>query len=574
MSTMERSAEIDEAITTIREMPQNDKETSLEKKEAARELRMEILLSNAQLIKEVPALIVRNPEVSKKDLVELLARKLPIIHPEKTEKFVNNLLNNRDKFQRVREQLEKNGNYLMIHLPANSRYVVCTDITTAPLKEALPGDETYYGTFNDSYPLAVSLKVSPDLFKDLYNNDKFQESSAGFFGKSGYHVGTSTGLIPVPLIVVRDTSTLDVSAHEEGHNLNSVFQDIFDKNSAAEKASHVFLWGGLKVLYTKTVDILKTNSDVSDPILKDTMAKSLEYMLSCAKDELLADYPQVQPLTPEIPMRDHLYYLKNDPLYDYTFRHLGLDKESTNYKILREKYLDLLDVNTQAAMSVVTDYKFSGWTNRVDLLRNVLMQCPVATIDPTEPLGRDDKSDFTKRKTSSDSWSEYLQVNLFEKESNLAKECTDYLNGILDQMSLIKLGFLSPPNKSVVDELVKHYLPKMDVNNLEKLKDKFYELQQKFEQIKSDENSTTPMLKPLEKLRYELYELYIEAEQTFESSESYQYRVAYEKLISRFQEKSRDNMRNRLNSHLVTSDKSFYGTLTLFQKENSYYLEK
>jgi len=365
-----------------------------------------------------------------------------------------------------------------------------------------------------------------------------------------------------PMVVVRSQYGSNVDSHEQGHDQNALFQKAMFKvtshiNGAkvdtsegiSAKAKYIATWGALRTIDSEKVSLLKTEGysrDTEGSVL-EAMDWSVAYACSCAKDELLADY-MGSLKAGELPMNSHYESVKNNPLYDYFKRHLGLDENSDTYTAVKDRYFEVLEYNVEPTMEVINRYQKVGWGQRAISMRNVLVQIPI------------------------EKWAKTMKSDLFEMESKLAEECFEYQQLIEQYLGNMNMDFITMSGGEAAPQVVEHYTTKEDAGKFKEIQEEYEELQDRFSEIKSVANSTTPMLTPLVELLDQSTALLQKAQDTFESSDTYQYKKAFERLLERFPETTRQRMRSMLTYDLTYSEKSFYGTLTHFQAKYKYLL--
>jgi hypothetical protein len=170
-------------------------------------------------------------------------------------------------------------------------------------------------------------------------------------------------------------------------------------------------------------------------------------------------------------------------------------------------------------------------------------------------------------------WKNFLETNLFEKEAKLLEECKNTIKQVEEYINLMYLTFTSDDGKKIDADIVNKYKVNQNRQDLDYFENTLSRFNSKFWSIiknasNPDKDDTAPMIKPLTELNEDLINFWAEFDKFFETTEAYQYKNAYDKLVERFPGDSKHSLRRSLYIDLKNSPKSFYGTLTNFQKEN------
>ncbi|GEM_PF-3168974 len=351
-------------LEAIREEPQDTEGEKAKKKEHAREFRMEVMLDNARLMRDLTARLEYNPWSAKEDLMGMTKENAEFLaHPEVAETFVDDLLASKKRVEDLIENKE--------HLRAEGLRIPIAEILYRELiGSSSPWDYKLKGrvSIDASYPLAIILYVEND--EDFKKIDS-RTNIGGFYRASNpdynFVLGKSSEF---PLIVVKGRSVKKapgargslVEEHEHGHAEHERLM------SALKKAERKVVWVGPKILSPAIIYRLK---DGSRPESRDKDTNDvLDYALERAKDELLAEFRAVGSL------RQHANLIIQKGVYDYFYQN-GFDHGTEIYNELWKKYKEILDLAVMVADHLLEAYRKFGLQERIGLVRWVLAQIPI-----------------------------------------------------------------------------------------------------------------------------------------------------------------------------------------------------
>jgi hypothetical protein len=423
MNEFEKKFEPTEAYKTklekIRRLSQDTEEARAEKKEQAKEFRMEVMLDNARLMSNLTAQLEWNPWSTTEDLqhstnttAEYLA------HPEVAQNFINDL-------QAAKTRVE-----LVLGKPENK------EITAQKIyQELISGKSSDYEPKGKievdlTYPLAIMLFV--ENIEDFEMIDP-RENVGGFYRASHTFV-SGVPEVSAPVIVIkgqfespnkapatRRTATRRIVKHEKGH------------------AEHERLISSLKTSRRKTVwfksqpnlltliDLvggywLKESGSAKQPEIAKEFEIVLNYALARAKDEILAELKA----TPD-DVRGHIKNLKRQGgVYDY-FLGLDISTDTQVYKDLWSAYNKKLDEAVKSLNLLLNIYSMWSLGYRCKAIRWVMAQVPLKD------------------------WSKQINESGFKKEAEMLLELMKQTNGMLTQD-----GKLSPALNKVIHQINTH----------------------------------------------------------------------------------------------------------------------
>lgn len=344
-----------------------------EKREAARLLRMEMLLINAWLTDFTLNTICNDPLTTRGELTSKIQSSGRVVHPDAVDAYL-------DEWENTKEQARKAVQTLHSGLDS------AKDRRGERLFKFLVEDKTGHSfgferdkgfpkgkiTIDTNYPLAIILWIEKE--EDFALLDP-RENVGGFFQKKGKLIGQD---MIFPLIVVNGDKSQTVEKHEKGHSQNALW--------FGEKAKWVIkAWGRSA----------KPTYPAEEGFKSETQwhQQAIEYALACAKDEILAEMSTGR--------GSYVKTLINRPdLYDYFVNRLGVPKGSKLRMDLWDEYTRGLQIYTNEADRLFQHYNnFSEWEGRRRIFRWVLAQFPI-----------DQWPDLLRAGGFLDEWENYAQL--------------------------------------------------------------------------------------------------------------------------------------------------------------------
>lgn len=341
-------------LSKVRSMPQESDSEKSEKKEQARELRMEIMLDTARLLESLTAQLEYNSWATAEDLKKSVSKSAEYLaHPEAVEDYINSL-------QHTKKRVETVLNLFTDKEPGQQIY----SLLKSP--DHVQQGEVYLDT---SYPLAVTLFVKdPSDFANL----NAKEGSIGFHSKKRNYSFISNGHkinVEAPLIVIRDDMDSKegqrIKKHESAHAHHTNLMSL--EESGAAKL--IWLRRPIESITVKgLISGYKHGEDHGSKEFKDCV----NYALACAKDEILAklhDDPD------SLNERIKTIQTKGS-IYDY-FKDLGIPANEELYKDIWETYSILLNPAVRMFTKLTNIYKKMSLKSRLSLMRWVFIQIPI-----------------------------------------------------------------------------------------------------------------------------------------------------------------------------------------------------
>lgn len=363
MSELERSPEFEGKLEEVRRMPQETEAESAEKREAAKLLRMEALLDNAQLTEKLE----EDPNVTSENLTNLANHSGKIIHPEAVIRFIRYISQARDRAETAMKDAKREA--------GKSGQDVAHQLYTWLALPKFPGQNVKPEgelSVDSSYPLAIILYVRD---KNDFNKIDSGINVAGFYRESADYTttpenyqGKAWRVFPVAVVNSIDPSKKralespeiaqaeGVSMHEKGHAEN--------KALIASVAQTKVVWGEYDI-----------PPRLENPYYPPSQEALLEYALAHAKDELLAEMN-----AQGIVFFQHLPALmKKGGVYDYFANKLKVKPDSILYNRLWDDYQVIVRGAVQAARELTEAYQFPPFTlsEKMRSLRWVLAQIPI-----------------------------------------------------------------------------------------------------------------------------------------------------------------------------------------------------
>lgn len=362
MSKFEKKFEPTESykdkLEDIRKLPQETEELRVEKKERAKELRMEVMLDNARLMANLTAQLEWNPWSTTEDLQNSTNKTAEFLaHPEVAQNFINDLHTVKTRVESV---LDKAGNR------DSAAYKVYKQLIKNKSLEYEPRGKI---KVDMSYPLAVMLFVEDS--KD-FNMIDSRENIGGFYRASAtFSFGEQELSIPVIVVkgefrsVNKAPAIQRVENHEKGHAEHERL--ISSLNASGRKV----VW--FKTLpNAKTVTSLKELANTKQPEKTKEFEQILYYALEKAKDEILAELK-----ASSYEVGKYISNLKKrGGVYDY-FSGLGIATNSQLYKDLWAAYDKKLDDAFKSLNFLLIIYKLWSFKYRFEVIRWVIAQIPL-----------------------------------------------------------------------------------------------------------------------------------------------------------------------------------------------------
>ena len=376
----ERSQEIQEKIEEVRSLPVDETGHSAEKREAAKLLRMELMLDSAGFVIGAVGCLSENLYIQSDDLKHKLSLRTDIVHPEAANRFVDSILKARDGVLSysdwvLREYVDLKSFY------DRPEYAMYFSLLPQNLKEEYLHKPRPvfqgYAVFTIHYPLAVGLCLDENLYKNI--DPKI--NAGGFFSANILIFKLEEGeILPIPVVVEKKSDSSReqkrVHEHEAGHaeNVNIIAAMTTKKDTGEELR---FLWMDLTAddylevkVFFEEYQRNKQDELIPEPLLN----KSVKMLLGLDKDEILAE---MKPENGNV--RSHLNYLQTqEGLYDYIKNNLHLNPGNIAYEQIWNTYSVKLQELTQDAIDLYYFYqRNTEWNNRREKFRLVLAQLPV-----------------------------------------------------------------------------------------------------------------------------------------------------------------------------------------------------
>ncbi len=368
MNEFEKKFEPTEAYKTklekIRHLPQDSEDARAEKKERAKEFRMEVMLDNARLMSNLTAQLEWNPWSTTEDLQHSVNKTAEFLaHPEVAQGFINDLQAAKTRVESVLDKAENKK------ITAHQIY-----------QQLIRGKSSDYEPrgkieVDMSYPLAVMLFVEND--KDFEMIDP-RENVGGFYRASVTFI-SGVPEVSAPVIVVRGQfrsfdkapAIRRIEDHEKGHAEHDRLMSSL--NTSGRKA----VWFKSRPDFKTVTSLiggagLKELGSAKQPEIADEFEKVLNYALERAKDEILAELKAAP-----YDLGKHIENLKRrGGVYDY-FSGLGIAPSTQVYKDLWATYNKKLDEAVKALNFLLTTYKIWSFRYRFEVIRWVMAQIPL-----------------------------------------------------------------------------------------------------------------------------------------------------------------------------------------------------
>ena len=318
-----------EKLSEVRRLSADSEQGLRTKREAARDLRIEIYLSWAHVADTTIETLLDKPLLSDDELQAVVARQKPIIpKPEVADQFLNSLIlaRNRslvvERVFRVRAKLPETDKEVP-DWPKEEK----EKVGRLAFKELTGKDPVDKVSLMDT-TIALGVELGEEDFETLDPRINI----AGFYMETGrVKIGRfQEDKLNFPFIGVKRAEEQGrVVRHELAHAVNSSIIQALIKSDARLRG---WVWGGeadIKLPEIKSIDELNSH----------LRKRALPYALSRAKDEILADYGAISDFS-------HLDNL--------TLRHGIYDYFDERIRFLRDK--GLLEVGQGEVDSVVNGY--------------------------------------------------------------------------------------------------------------------------------------------------------------------------------------------------------------------------
>jgi len=421
---LQRSEAVQKRIEEVQRLKAKTPEEKKVKQEQARLLRMEALLTNAQLAENLVATLEKTPDITRGDFISQAQEEGIIVHPEESQQFIEDLLDTRDTVLQASKELEKEAVVSEEELP-RTIFISLSKLFQEPQEKV----ELFA-----NYPLAIVILVSKEDFK-LVDEKK---NTGGFWSNSRLIQlkARKRNLSGVPVIVVKRGSL--VFEHEQAHGEKKVLEKTLRKSR-----KYSVVWTTPYSL-PKMAQLEKIREWTGKGVPPERWNDLIVWGLSEAKDELLAT------MKPEPRgARSHLrVLLKRSGLYDYFVKRLVLEGGSESHKHLWQDYSAKLEECTKTALELADFYtaSWAPWQKRARIFRWVLAQIPITQWEKqlNETLFIEEKKEanrFQKRYTPllwrlvpvSGKWDEYQDaydlhgevINLHRKLLSEIRENSD-----------------------------------------------------------------------------------------------------------------------------------------------------
>ncbi len=371
---LQRSTKIQQRIDQVRDLPAATPEEKIHKQEQAKLLRMEMWLDNAQLTRELIEALEENPRMTKEDFIARVRERGNILHPEKTEFFVERLVSTRDKVIKADELLRKEAE-------ATGKGLAETILTS--LSEDHQPPKGKVELIKEGYPLALCLEVNA---KDFARLDP-EINIGGFYrGSADLDLEESREQVSgVPIIIMEESSRGDYLRHEEGHAEIAPYRTalFLIRGAFSPRGKHLTVWGQPSFNLTEFEGIKEKMASGEKP---ERWNDLVVLALSRAKEELLADMKSESQI---IDIKSHLEnsLLERGGVYDFFIEGMSVKEDSKLHLELWEDYSAKLKESTESALDLAVLYSAqSAWRKRAELFRWVLAQIPIAKWE--EQLGK------------------------------------------------------------------------------------------------------------------------------------------------------------------------------------------
>ncbi len=362
MSELEKKFEPTEIykdkLEDVRKLPQETEELKAEKKEKAKEFRMEVMLDNARLMANLTAQLEWNPWSTTEDLQNSTNKTAEFLaHPEVVKNFINDLHTVKTRVESV---LDKAGNRDFAAYQVYKQLIKNNSLEYEPRGKI---------KVDMSYPLAVMLFVEDS--KD-FNMIDSRENIGGFYRASAtFSFGEQELNIPVIVVkgefrsVNKAPAIKRVEDHEKGHAEHERL--ISSLNASGRKV----VWFKAQPK-AKTVTSLKELANTKQPEKTKEFEQILNYALEKAKDEILAELK-----ASSYEAGKYMANLKKrGGVYDY-FSGLGIAPDTQMYRDLWAAYEKKLDDAFKSLNFLLIIYKLWSLDYRFEVIRWVMVQIPL-----------------------------------------------------------------------------------------------------------------------------------------------------------------------------------------------------
>ncbi len=395
----EQPSEFIQKLAQVRSMPQefgtseesqDDKfkreRRSTEKRDAARILRMEVLLDNAKCARVMVLALEENPKISVEDLQNLLAQQVEVIHPEVAATFAAELVTTSQRVQETIAELKIESSKKRQGMAMLLYHRLLIEGLRKPNKGemSLPKGEVRLG---GTYPLAVQLDVIDDADYQALTEERVVRvtkpadiKQARGFNKQSPKKDSLAEMfrelagnnVDFPVIVVCPGRTEPgdriTRRHEQGHSQHTIFEKVL------EAKGKKFIWGEPEwdggVSNAKLEKLW--NEDESKARNSIYWIQIQQKATACAKREFFADAAAGQGNLLDASSMNSLQY----NAYDY-FKALGINPKSNLHKALRQEYLQTLESAAEQFSDVVKGYYALGLGERAELMVWVGAQIPL-----------------------------------------------------------------------------------------------------------------------------------------------------------------------------------------------------
>jgi hypothetical protein len=352
--------------------------------EAAKELRMEILLENAKILQTSIRAVADNPALTREELNKLIDENCQITHKELTNAFLQNLYSRKNKIS-LESLLIKTIGEIGKDDPAKIVYrTLITDLNKKDDKQFPTGQVKLI-----ELPLALGLEVEKD--EDYKLIDPGTNIGGEFFDSVRLFFPSINNGFNSPVIIINGFEKIHYIGHENIHAENQLFMQTLIR----ERKCNV-VWGPLleAIKYTNQLDqpINYLINTPAEEIWKNRKSPEWEFWinfaLTQAKDEILAE---IGPTGGNI--AGHLGNLldKNGQYNYFSYIHeldfattfnIGDGLKSNLGDELWKDYTQRLKQSTKTIEKfhetvVSVDYFSEGWYKRYKLLGYILAQIPI-----------------------------------------------------------------------------------------------------------------------------------------------------------------------------------------------------
>lgn len=381
-------------------------ELQKERKEAAKLLRMEMVITNAKLLQFSFREINSNPEITSNQLTKKIESTGMVLHPELTQTFIRDLITKRDIVANALNRMGNSVDYVYNQLlPKDKR-------PKTPAKKKINLIK---------YPLAIVLEIDDadfDAIDPRTNIGGFHRSNQSF--QILDETQNTEITLRSPLIIARKNDKR-IIPHEEIHaEHDSVRETLAQKSTTYNVATnkHFTVWGSwrfnssAKEYKNKLLELVGTLkwgnvlkeinlilrkglegakkekkrkgeyvqpaqfSELSQKEIRESeeFKKLISYALASAKEEILAEM-QWDTGSGASYLKE---LLKKNKTYDYFVNYLEIPANTPLHNLLWEEYTKQLKEYTKYAYAIFSTYKSNPcWKERLKIYRFILLQWPV-----------------------------------------------------------------------------------------------------------------------------------------------------------------------------------------------------